>query len=134
MAMQTYTYDPSRIGDKNKDRMRFELGDTNISGGAETAALSDGEINAMLAAHPGKWKRAKLALVESVCRRFAFEVETTIGPLKLGLQARADAWRAMYKELKAEAGSYSAPSVNPDSIAGKPYFDAGMMNNPRGRT
>lgn len=113
--------------------MRFELGDTNISGDAETAALSDGEINAMLAAYPGKWKRAKLALVESVCRRFAYEVETTVGPLKLGLQGRADAWRMIYKELRAEAGSYSAPSVNRDSIGGQPYFNAGMMDNPRGQ-
>lgn len=134
MTIQTYTYDPSRIGDKNRDRMRFELGDTNVFGGAETAALSDGEIEAMLATYPGKWKRAKLALVESVCRRFAYEVETVVGPLKLGLQARADAWRAIHKELKAEAGGYSVPSVNPDSIAGEPYFDTGMMNNPRGRT
>jgi len=133
MIGQIYTYNPSQIGTYGKDRMRFELGDVMVGGGAETAALSDGEIEAMLAAYPQKWKRAKLALVESVCRRFAYEVETAVGPLKLGLQARADAWRAMHKELKAEAGSFSVPTANSESIAGAPYFNVGMMDNPRGQ-
>ena len=90
-----YTYDPSKISEAGKDRMRFELGDTAVT--EQTAALSDEEITAVLGMYPGKWKRAKLALVESVCRRFSFEVNTEIGGLSLGLQARAEAWQHIGK-------------------------------------
>ena len=30
MAERSYTYDPTKIKEKGKDRMRFELGDTKI--------------------------------------------------------------------------------------------------------
>ncbi len=130
MAEKTYTYDPNKISEKGKDRMRFELGDTMVEGGAETAALTDKEINAVLALYPSRWKKAKLALVESLCRRFSYEVDTDVGPLSLGLQGRAEAWRAMYEELKASVGNFAAPSANPVAIGGSPYFYAGMMDNP----
>ena len=57
MAERKYTYDPTKIKEKGKDRMRFELGDTMVEGGAETAALSDEEINAVLEMYPNKWKK-----------------------------------------------------------------------------
>lgn len=129
MAERSYTYDPTKIKEKGKDRMRFELGDTMAEGGAETAALSDEEINAVLEMYPNKWKKAKLALVESICRRFSYEVDTDVGPLSLGLQARVEVWREMYKELKAEL-NYSVPSANPAAIGGDAYFYKGMMDNP----
>ena len=46
--MRTYTYDPSKIQENGKDRMRFELGDTMVEGEAETCALSDEEYTAIL--------------------------------------------------------------------------------------
>jgi hypothetical protein len=130
MAEKTYTYDPAKISEKGKDRMRFELGDTMVEGGSETAALTDEEIIAVLGIYPNRWKKAKLALVESLCRRFSYEVDTDVGPLSLGLQGRVEAWREMYKELKAEIGGYSVPRANPAAISGNPYFYAGMMDNP----
>ena len=66
-----YTYEPEKIQENGKDRMRFELGDTMVEGGPETSALTDSEIQAALELYPGRWKRAKLALLESICRRFA---------------------------------------------------------------
>lgn len=130
MAEKNYTYDPARIGEKGKDRMRFELGDTMVEGGAETTALTDEEITAVLGIYPTRWKKAKLALVESVCRRFSYEVDTRVGPLSLGLQARVETWRSMYTELKAEIGAYAVPRANPVAIGGGAYFYAGMMDNP----
>lgn len=130
MAAKTYTYDPSKIKEKGKDRMRFELGDTMVEGGSETAALTDEEINAVLEMYPNKWKKAKLALVESICRRFSYEVDTDVGPLSLALKGRVEVWREMYKELKAEIGGYSVPRANTAVIGGSPYFYAGMMDNP----
>lgn len=130
MTAKTYTYDPTKIKEKGKDRMRFELGDTMVEGGSDTAALTDEEINAVLEMYPNKWKKAKLALVESICRRFSYEVDTDVGPLSLGLQARVEVWREMYKELKAELGNYAVPSANPAAISGDAYFYTGMMDNP----
>jgi hypothetical protein len=130
MAKRTYSYDPTKIGENGKDRMRFELGDTMVEGGAETAYLTDQEITAILSAYPNRWKRAKLALVESLCRRFSYEVDTKVGPLSLGLKGRVEAWKEMHNELKAEIGGYAVPRANPAAIGGSAYFYAGMMDNP----
>ena len=133
MSTGSYNYDPTKLTENGKDKMRFELGDTMVEGGNETAALTDEEINAALESHPGKWKRSKLMLLESLCRRFAFEVDTRTGPLTLNLQERAKLWRKDYDELKKEVAAESA--VVPDSLqkGGKrpPYFYAGMQENER---
>lgn len=98
--MMPYTYNPENIREPGKDRMRFELGDTMTEGQADTTALSDEEIQAAIEMYPGRWKRAKLALLESLCRRFAYEVDTKTGPLWLYMQERAKLWRADYECLK----------------------------------
>lgn len=129
--MKTYTYDPSNIPKEGIDRMRFELGDVMVEGGADTAALTDEEISAALQLYPSSWKKAKLALVESVCRRFSYEVDTKTDQLSLSLHQRASAWKTMYEELKAEAGAEDIRipiSVN-ENQGHKPYFYTGMMQN-----
>ena len=51
----TYSYDPTQIRARGKDQMRFELGDTQTEGGADTCALADEEYEAVLAGlKPGK--------------------------------------------------------------------------------
>lgn len=127
--MASYTYDPTKINEKGKDRMRFELGDTAVEGGAETAALTDEEINAVISSYPNKWKRAKFALVESLYRRFSFEIDTKVGSLSLSMQGRAEAWKVMYEQLRTELGNYAVPSVNPAAVSGDTYFHTGMMDN-----
>lgn len=133
MSTGSYNYDPTKLTEAGKDRMRFELGDTMVEGQSETAALTDEEINAALNCYPGKWKRAKLLLLESLCRRFAYEVDTKTGPLTLDLQERAKLWRKDYEDLKKEVSAESA--VVPASLqkGGKrpPYFYAGMQENDR---
>lgn len=132
--MPTYTYDPAQIATNLKDRMRFELGDTAVEGGAETCALSDEEINAIISLYPGKWHLAKLKLVESVYMRFAAEVDTKVGPLTLNLQDRAQHWKELYNKLKKEVASMAAPSVATEAISPEGrYFSLGMMDNPRGK-
>ena len=93
-----YTYAPDKIQENGKDRMRFELGDTMVEGRSDTSALTDEEIEAAFKMYPDSWKRAKLALLESICRRFAYEVDTKEGPLSFSLNQRAKLWR------EAEAG------------------------------
>lgn len=127
--MNCYTYDPEKIRERGKDRMRFELGDTMTDGGAETCALADEEYNAVLEQYPGNWKRAKLALVESIMRRFSYEVDTKVGPLSLSLSQRLEVWRQMAAELKRELARGGVPSANPAAVDGAHYFFAGMHDN-----
>lgn len=132
MAKGTYTYDPAQLTEPGKDRMRFELGDTMIEGGADTSALADEEITAVLETYPKKWKLAKLKLLESICRRMAYEPDTRTGPLSLSFGERAKLWREDYEKLKKEVSvSSSIPQFS--SADGRrqkpPYFYTGMMDN-----
>ena len=128
-----YTYDPEKINEDGKDRMRFELGDTMVEGGADTSALTDEEITAVLERYPGRWNRAKLALLESICRRFSYEPDTKTGPLTFGFGERAKLWREDYEKLKKEVqnASVSIPQmgIGQDGRPRPPYFYAGMMQN-----
>lgn len=129
----TYTYRPGHVREMGLDRMRFELGDTMVEGGSDTSALTDEEIQAAIDIHPKSWKRAKLMLLESLCRRFAYEVDTRTGPLSLSLQDRAELWKKDYDNLKKEI---SAESCNVARIGNgvrnkPPYFYTGMHQNER---
>lgn len=133
MAVGTYTYEPGKVTEFGKDRMRFELGDTMVEGGPDTTALTDEEIQAALDSYPEKYKRAKLMLLESLCRRFAYEVDTKTGPLWLYMQERAKLWRADYDQLKKEvsAESCSVPRFSDGGNNKPPYFYTGMQRNER---
>lgn len=130
---RTYTYEPEKISENGKDRMRFELGDTMVEGGSDTSALTDEEITAAIEMFPKKWKRAKLTLLESICRRFAYEPDTKTGPLSFTFGERAKLWREDYEKLKkdVENGSLAVPmyGADPERRSKSPYFYTGMMEN-----
>ena len=96
MANGSYNYDPADIKGQTVSRMRFELGDTMVEGGSDTTALTDEEIQVAIESYPNLWKRAKLMLLESLYRRFSYEVDTKTGPLTLNLHDRAAMWREDY--------------------------------------
>lgn len=130
---KSYNYNPENIKEYGKDRMRFELGDTMVEGGSDTTALTDEEIQAAVELHPKAWKKAKLMLLESLCRRFAYEVDTKTGPLSLSMQGRAKMWREDYEALKKEvsAGTVSVPLSACGGSGGKAYFHKDMQKNER---
>ena len=129
----SYTYSPENIKENSRNKMRFELGDTMTEGGAETCALSDEEYDAILSRYPdpADWKRAKLALIESILHRFSYEVDTTVGPLSLSLSQRLDFWRRMKNDLKAELAASGFAAVSGAALAGGHVFSMGMNDNPR---
>jgi hypothetical protein len=135
MAKGAYTYEPENVKEFSKDRMRFELGDTMVEGGPDTTALTDEEIQAALDSFPKSWKRAKLMLLESLCRRFAYEVDTKTGPLTLSMQNRAKLWREDYDSLKKEVSAEAncVPKFSNGAQNKPPYFFAGMHQNERTR-
>lgn len=131
---KSYTYAPEKISEKGVDRMRFELGDVMVEGCQETCALSDEEYKAIIDSSKS-WKRAKLSALESIVHRFGYEVNTTVGPMKLELQARAEFWHKLYVEMKNECGDGTIPSTgkaSPESGKdGGHYFYGGMHDNER---
>ena len=77
----TYSYDPTQIRARGKDQMRFELGDTQTDGGADTCALADEEYEAVLAdlkAGKKAWLYAKLAVLEAILFKMSYQVDTRI--------------------------------------------------------
>lgn len=135
MAKGTYTYEPGNVKELGKDRMRFELGDTMVEGGPDTTALTDEEVQAAIDTYPKSWKRAKLMLLESLCRRFAYEVDTRTGPLTLSLHDRAELWKDDYESLKKEisAEACNVPRLGNGAHNKPPYFYTGMQQNERAR-
>ena len=130
---RNYNYTPTKLSEFGIDRMRFELGDTLVEGGSDTAALTDEEIQAAIDCYPSSWKRAKLMLLESLCRRFAYEVDTKTGPLWLYMQERAKLWREDYDKLKKEVSAESCciPQFGSGAHNKPPYFYVGMQQNER---
>lgn len=134
MANQTYTYDPSNLAENGKDKMRFQLGDTQVAGGASTAFLSDQEIVAVIDNFKPNWKKAKIALIEGVCNRLAFETDWSNDGTSFSLNQRAERWRKMLEEAKKELTSpIPIPGSIKDSMQsgdGGHYFYAGMQQSP----
>lgn len=132
MARETYSYDPSKVTDKGLNQMRFELGDTMVEGEKETSALCDEEYLAIISGYRS-WKKAKLKIVESILRRFSYEVNTTIGPVRLELLNRAEFWKKVYDDLKKECGADTMPTMgapSPETLQdGGHYFWGGMHDN-----
>ena len=80
---KSYTYNPSNVGVYGIDRMRFELGDVMVEGRELTSALCDEEYGAVIPekVHTKRqWKKATLACLERIVRRFSYESDTQTGP------------------------------------------------------
>lgn len=129
----TYTYDPSAIRARGKDQMRFELGDTQVEGGADTCVLADEEYEAFLSEiKPGKvaWLRAKLSVVEAILFKLSYQVDTKIDVLSYDFGERADRWKKLYDDLKKQVQAVSSvPTMSPDAYSDSPYFRKGMLGN-----
>lgn len=131
----TYSYDPTKIRAGGKDQMRFELGDTQTEGGAETCALADEEYEAVLAGQKdGKkaWLSAKLSVLEAILFKMSYQVDTRIDVLQYsGVGNRAERWWKMYEDLrKRVSAASSVPTLAPSVAETAPYFHKGMGENP----
>ena len=131
----TYSYDPTKIRERGKDQMRFELGDTVTEGGADTCALSDEEYDAILdGLKEGKkaWVRAKLAVLEAIMFRFSYQMDTKVDVLQDSFGDRAAHWKQLYDDLKKQVrASVSVPAMASAIQNTPPYFHTGMEENPR---
>ncbi len=128
-----YTYDPLKIKDRGKNQMRFEIGDTLISGGADTCALSDEEYDGVLAGIENNafaWKKAKLYLLGAILHKISYQADIRIDVLQYNFSGRAEVWKRMYDDLKAEVSrAQSVPKMGADIVNKPPYFYTGMGEN-----
>lgn len=129
----TYSYDPTRIRAWGKDQMRFELGDTQVEGGADTCFLADEEYTAFLEdARPGAktWNHAKLKVLEAILFKASYQVDTKIDVLEYKFGDRADRLRKLYDDLKKQVmAAASVPTLPPSMANEPPYFHKGMQEN-----
>ena len=127
----SYTYNPEKVSEPGVDRMRCELGDVMVEGGTETCALTDEEYKAVLKRFNLKtqWRKAKIEILRSILYRFAYEVDTKVGPLSLSLSERHKRWKELYDDLKSEDDKCAVPTANPQAIGSRPYFYKGMHDN-----
>lgn len=127
----TYSYNPELIGEFGKDRMRFELGDTFVEENEKTAYLSDEEILAVIE-NSSTWKKAQFRLVDSLIRRFAYEVDEKADPAAWSWHQRYEQWKKLRDELKNSADAESISplgNVNPSKLKRPPYFFEDMHAN-----
>ena len=131
----TYSYDPANIGEKSRDRMRFELGDTTVDGGADTCALSDEEYDGLLMElTPSKrsWMHIKLYALEAIAYKMSYQVDTSIDGASFKLGARAEHFaRLLEQQKKLVLANAGVPSLGGRSAAKPPYFHVDMGNNTR---
>lgn len=97
----TYSYNPEKISEFGLHRMRFELGDCDVVEPEKSTYLSDEEISAVIESS-STWKRAKLRLIETLLRRFSYEVDTEVAQAKWALHQRVAEWKDAYNKLRAE--------------------------------
>lgn len=130
---RTYSYDPSKLQENGKDRMRMELGDTTFAPGELTAALCDEEYIAILSQHKN-WRKAKLACLRAILMRFAHQVNMSVDGLSYSFAERVKFWKELYNEAKREACT-GVPTADPlalyGRIGGEPYFYNDMHKNSR---
>lgn len=139
----TYSYDPRKIRCGGKDQMRFELGDTAVSGGAEVCALSDEEYFSFLGKETKgsqvkkwtkrQWLLVKVDLVEAILYRLSFQVDTKIDSLSYDFSARTAQWQILYEGLKKEVETLSGLPVLVGSGKKRDYFYSGMQENRENR-
>ena len=131
----TYTYDPEQINVRGKDKMRFELGDTYVDGGAMTSALADEEYESILyALKPDRkaWLYAKLYVLEAIMFKLQYQVDTKIDPLTYALGQRAKLWQDLYDKIRKQIlASTGIPTMDAKAMNKPYYFYTDMQINIR---
>lgn len=96
----TYTYDTQKLTEFGRDKMRIDLGDIEVEGGADTCALADEEYDALIAETYGagkSWKVAQYRCLQAIVSRMAMMVDVNIDGMKLDMESRYQRWLIMLR-------------------------------------
>lgn len=129
--MASYSYDPSNIVGDTVDRMRFELGDTQVEGERDTCALCDEEYSAILRKHK-RWKQAKIACLRAIVARFAMMVDFHADGMTIEFSRRYERWKKELNDLEKSSQfiSANASALGANTLDGGHYFRFEMHANP----
>lgn len=103
--MFTYTFDFENVP---RDRVRFEIGDTN----AALPIYQDAELDAMLAVNDDEWQPAVIMALEGEVARLRRVVNFTADWLKVDTQAQLKAAETLLAKKKTEYGLNGAGTLN----------------------
>ena len=134
--MANYSYDPTLITEGGMDQMRFELGDTVVYMEGIVSPLCDEEYEAIIQKYGQNWRKAKYMCLDAICKKMAYEVNTSIDGLSYSLNDRYDRFKKMRDDLKRELAAIGGAPVagNPASLSphgGTPYYYNDMHTNRR---
>lgn len=130
-----YTYDPK--SSNLRDRLRLELGDTDVSLGAKTAVLSDDEYEAILMLYKGKsFNQIKIETLEIILNKLSYETNFSIDGMSYSLSDRIKHFENILERLKKTSGAppTSAFGYSLDVLKQgnkKHYFHENMQTNDR---
>ena len=135
----SFSYTPTNISQNGKDRIRFELGDTD----AADPLLQDEEIAGALSISSNGHAEATARAARAIAVKFTRQADLQVGPLKLTYQNRAAAYTTIAESFEGKAGltpgdtsggaGGAGISAGGMAGAGGNYFGAGMMDNPVSR-
>ena len=135
-----WTYEPGRLAEGGKDRVRFAVGDTD----PDDALLEDEEIEAVLSEHPD-WREAAARCARAIASAFYREVTLKAGSVALEFRQRAESYERVAARLEREAGlapplpgeygpggaGSTSVGISAGGLAGPfgGYFRTGMMDH-----
>ncbi len=128
----TYTYDPFKIAEFGRDRMRLDLGDVEVEGGADSCALADEEYDALIAetyGAGGSWKLAQYRCLQAIVARMAMMISANVDGLKLDMNERYSRWLIMLRCKEEHFMGLSAPLSA--KRASEYAIHKGLHDNPR---
>ncbi len=128
----TYTYCAENIIENSVDKMRFELGDTLVEGGADTCLLCDEEYTAMLA-QSKTWQKAKISCLKAIIMKLSYEVDYKVDNMSLSLSKRYENLKKMLKELEQQQTGALIGAMTYNETEKAPYFYLGMQQNPKAK-
>jgi hypothetical protein len=113
-----------------KDRVRFELGDTDRA----RVKFSDEEILSALSESSNGWSQAAASLARNLATRFSQQADVRVGSLTIDYSKLALQWNEIASHLEAKSGSGSAPPPSGivAALEDDPIFRKGMHDSSEG--
>lgn len=133
-----YSYESTELSDNEIYKLRFELGDTDISGGELTAALSDGEYKYIIEEYGNKsFNHKKIKALEAIIAKLSYQVNFSVDGMRYDLGDKFDRWKIMLEDLKSNAvkppTDLLGQNINElgQNFNANHYFHYDMKHNPR---
>jgi len=127
----TYSGDPAS---SDRDRVRFEIGDTDTT----DQQLTDAEIDAALALYASSVTAAAIYCANALVAKFSRLCDQSVGAIHVSYSQRASSYKTLVAELRRRGGAASPylggrsladkDTVEGDTDRSSPAFSRGMLD------